>query len=191
MLCAGVSFAVEPEVTPGPPPTPPPSEAVAPQEPLPPPELRPTRAAGRYRYQGEVPEGYHVVSRPRAGLVIAGSVLFGVSYLTTLALGLAWLGDAWAFMPIAGPIITSVNQWARWDKASGSNTYAGAFLDASLLSFYTVIAVFQTALQAAGVTLFTIGLAKPNRWIEKDRVQFTFVPGAPASLGGASLLGLF
>ncbi len=181
ILMAVSAFAAElPPLTEPPPPPPPPplpaSESVAPP-PLPRPsdapflEPLPGRRGGRYAYEGgDVPAGFHLVTRPRTGMLVAGAVVFGVSYLITLYVGLL-LGDGWAVLPLAGPIIVGVN------VATPSSVGVVAFLSGLL-----------TLTQGLGVTLFTLSLTNPYRWLERNGgLQLSVVP----TPGGAAVLGRF
>jgi hypothetical protein len=65
-----------------------------------------------------IPEGYHVESRARKGLVIGGAVTFGALYLLTVLTGAliqsidsidGGSGDEWTpmYVPLAGPFVTA------------------------------------------------------------------------------------
>src|SRR3954454_10582205 len=59
-----------------------------------------------YESDRPVPYGYHVASKARKGLVIAGASVFGGGYALAAMAGLANEPQrGWLFVPLAGPII--------------------------------------------------------------------------------------
>lgn len=111
------------------------------------------------------PNGYHVESQPRRGLVIAGATTFGSAYLITLLAASAIADDAddWdssdddddeskalpLFIPVLGPFIGI------------------ATLDAGPVGSGWL--VLDGLTQGAGVAMLIAGLAYPNkRWIRND-----------------------
>jgi hypothetical protein len=105
--------------------------------------------------------GYRTETEPRYGMVVAGSVLFGVGYLAPLSIVAAaeFPNDSeWMAVPVAGPFLTMYRMdWYPWCTGSlecvgqgFGNTFAGIGL------------VLTGVMQAAGVTLLTVGLAAPK-----------------------------
>lgn len=136
------------------------------------------------------PNGYHLESQPRRGLVIAGATTFGSAYLITLlaASAIADHSDDWnnstddddetkalpLFIPVLGPFI-------------GISS-----LDASPLG--SAWLVLDGITQGAGVAMLIAGLAYPNkRWIRNDLgVEWTVAPTrAGHDGGGLGLVGRF
>jgi hypothetical protein len=128
-----------------------------------------------------VPYGYHPETRARKGLVITGSVLFGVLYLlsTLVAAGndSSYDGNRYSalWIPVAGPFV----QMASSNNGSGDDE---AFL-------------LDGVAQAAGVTMLVLGLAFPRTiLVRNDLTSISFVP-TPMKVGhdggGLGLVGRF
>ena len=92
-----------------------------------------------------IPEGYHKATKPRLGLVIGGSVLFGVTWLTSVATGAIGAGFGWSqgdllLIPVAGPF-----------ALLPGSTATGAFF-----------LVLDGLSQAGGIAMLVAGLAAPK-----------------------------
>lgn len=79
------------------------------------------------------------VSRPRTGMIVGGSIMFGVSYLIAVLTAVGFEDGLWA-VPVVGPLA----QMANIDGDASGYAYAG-------LTFWGIV-------QAAGLTLFTLGI---------------------------------
>lgn len=140
--------------------------------------------SGRFRYSGRtVPAGFHLVSEPKWGLVAGGAALMGISTGVMVALAIGFADPVYA-VPLVGPVYT-FSEIARTSSGwfSGFAVFFGGVLMAADL-----------AAQIAGGVMFTLGLAKPSRWLERDapsKPTVTFVPGAAGAPMGASLVGRF
>lgn len=130
--------------------------------------------------EGEpIPPGYHTVKRTRKGLVIGGALTFGITYLVT-ALGGAIAADtgggrgAALFVPVFGP-------YGMVGEDAGAT---GSFL-----------LVLNSLTQAAGVTMLSVGLAKPKSVLVRDDLAKIEVTPAPMTFGansaGFGLVGRF
>jgi hypothetical protein len=130
--------------------------------------------------EGEpIPAGYHAVKRRRKGLLIGGALTFGITYLVT-ALGGAIAADAGGgrgaalIAPVFGP-------FAMLGKDVGAT---GSFL-----------LVLDSLAQAAGITMFSIGMAKPSAVLVRDDLAKIEVRPAPMTFGasgaGFGLVGRF
>jgi hypothetical protein len=122
-----------------------------------------------FEYRGEVPEGFRLVEQPRAGLVVPGGIMFGVGYGLTAALGLG-LGRPAALVPIAGPVLFTVQSWQPFGYGLGflANT------------FLVILAATEVALQVTGAVLLIAGFGSPKRWLERIPVT---IAASPAGLG--------
>lgn len=123
----------------------------------------------RFKLQGKlVPEGFHVVSAPRWALVGAGAGLFVVGYGSTLAFA-AMTNDAAGFVPVAGPVLQTVNAW-EWVAAGSTSGWFGSerFWRGFAAVFYTCVTITQTAAQVAGLVLAIVGASTEQRWLERD-----------------------
>jgi hypothetical protein len=107
-----------------------------------------------------VPNGYHVVTNQRTGLLIAGSVTFGVFY------GLSFMGaingksdnSKWLYVPVVGPLAYLANY--------KDNTYGLA----------TIGLVFDAAAQAAGITMMLLGTTEKTELVRNDIARVRVVP---------------
>jgi hypothetical protein len=125
------------------------------------------------------PPGYHRSMRMRRGPIIAGSILFGITYTTTV-LSAAALRDAgnstygWLYLPAIGPLIDLTN--------SGSAT-ASTFL------------VLDGLAQSAGLALLIWGLTSPSPVIVRNQIDAPRVMPAPILFAhggsGFGLVGMF
>jgi hypothetical protein len=123
---------------------------------------------------GTPPNGYHLETRVRKGLVIAGAVTFGTMYLTTV-IGAAFanaLGSSRAsvaFVPIAGPFI------ALRDVPDERGV---------------ALLVIDGVVQAAGATMLIVGLAAQKTVaVRTDSAKVEIMPVVgPGSVG---LVGTF
>ncbi len=164
-------------------PPPPPPIVVAPVQAAP--QERTDRGVARFEYQGTVPEGFHLVTRPRMSFVTAGLAAFSAGYASSVLFAGGLMGDWWALVPLAGPLITAVN---LANRAASGITGLGV-----LSSLYTFLAIIQTAAQVTGAALLIYGVASPEQWLERGPapVRVSLLPGGSGSVLGASLVGQF
>jgi hypothetical protein len=109
-----------------------------------------------------IPHGYHQETRARRGLVIAGSIVFGVTYIYTSLIAAAGeessgqneLGSLW--VPVLGPFM----QMAETDSPLGN-----------------YVLLLDGLAQAAGVTMLVAGLVYPRHvLVRNDLASMTVVP---------------
>ena len=187
----------EPSVQPlgtdaAPPPAYPPPYYTAP----PPPYGAYPRGPARLRYEegDPIPAGYHVVTRARQGLVIAGTIVFAVSY--GIALGVALIDDfndqtSWLAIPLAGPWLMMYNRaQPRCDTSSQSGDICFEQDLETILRFYLAV---DGVAQAAGATMLGFGAAGRKLLVRDD--SYASVRVLPARVGssgyGAMLAGRF
>lgn len=121
---------------------------------------------------GGVPPGFHFEERPRKGLVIAGSVVFGALYTASAIPGAMSLSEPnalnWLLVPVAGPIVLSASMFGH------SGDFAG------LSTIFGIILIVDGVGQLAGLAMLTAGLAATEQHL---------APGPQLSLspGGAQL----
>jgi hypothetical protein len=187
----------DPSVQPIAPAQPPPQPAYPPPNYYPPPQpyrVYPPAGPARLRYEegDPIPPGYHVVQRARQGPVIAGTIVFSVSY--GIALSAAMINDfddqtQWLAIPVAGPWLM---MWDRSRPQCNSQTGSGCVEESleTVLRFYLA---FDGIAQAVGVGLLAFGVAGRKILVRDDsyaRVRFT--PTRIGSTGyGAVLSGRF
>jgi hypothetical protein len=125
----------------------------------------------------------------RKGLVVAGSVLFGSVYLTTLlAAPLGNVGEA----SCAGGVCSAVSRPAKLLilPVAGPFTLLGATDETG-----AVFLVLDGVLQAGGVAMLAAGLAVPKTMlVQSDAHNVTWMP-APMTFGarsaGLGVIGAF
>lgn len=112
-----------------------------------------------YRTGDPVPPGYRVEERGIRGLVIAGSIVFGVPYFISLAVAPNAKRLNWLAVPIVGPYVAAEQVRAceaGYYDASGEwvsedDDYCADEANRSLMRF-------DGLLQASGVAMLTVGL---------------------------------
>jgi len=129
-----------------------------------------------------IPPGYHKAHRKRRGLIVGGAVTFGVLYSVSILV--AATGEdsnpghnklAALFVPVFGPFI----------QLGNSNSATGNFF-----------LVADGLAQAAGVTMFALGLALPETILVRNDLaenapKMTVGPLFAQNGGGLSLTGHF
>jgi hypothetical protein len=126
-----------------------------------------------------IPLGYHTEKKPRRGLIIAGSITFGVSYLLTAVPSLILAGSspetAVGALPVAGPFglfyLATRPPPAKTDNNCGNCS----------LVFGSVFLVDGLA-QAAGVAMLAAGLV-PSKALVPDDVSAIRLMPTPMRLG--------
>lgn len=122
----------------------------------------------RFEYEGAVPAGYRLESRPDLRFLVPGAAVFGVSYVLSqlwLAL-LQW--NASSLIPLAGPLTQFFTE-----RGSLTPSNSGEFN----------LAVFGTVGQVLGAAAIVVGIAKPIRWLERSSLVVAPAPGGMAVLG--------
>ena len=106
--------------------------------------------------------GYRTESEPRVGMIVAGSVLFGVGYLAPLSIVAAAEfpnESIWMAVPVAGPFITMARMdWNEWCSEEQPECTGKGFANA----FAGIGLVLTGLMQAGGATLLIVGAATPN-----------------------------
>jgi len=107
------------------------------------------------------PEGYVEIQGRKRGLIIAGSVLFGTTYLASV---IASVADRMLLIPLAGPMIAG---------------YGTEDPDDEVVYAARLFGTLGTIAQVTGVTLFILGMAqKRTVWLRQDiaGVKFQVTP---------------
>ncbi|HZO15201.1 MAG TPA: hypothetical protein VFB62_18130 [Polyangiaceae bacterium] len=106
--------------------------------------------------------GYRTETEPRVGMIVAGSVLFGVGYLAPLSIVAAAEfpnESIWMAVPVAGPFITMARMdWNEWCSDEQPECTGKGFANA----FAGIGLVLTGLMQAGGATLLIVGAATPN-----------------------------
>jgi hypothetical protein len=138
--------------------------------------------ANQYRYQPmpmelryvegrPIPAGYHVETRPRKGLVISGSIVFGVPYFLSLSVAASskFEPDRWLYAPIFGPFVDLGN------RKENCNTIPNSFGSTTTCSDDSSERFFLMAdglMQVAGSTMLILGLALQQHLLVRDDAPF-------------------
>ena len=177
-----------------PPPQYPPPQYPPPQYPAVPPPAYPPVGPARLHYNDgdPVPAGYRVVHRSIQGLVIAGTVVFCVSY--GIALSVAMIDDfedqtSWLAVPIAGPWLM---MWNRSRPDCDQNSGSGC-VDRSLETILRFYLAVDGVAQAAGALMLAFGVAGRNILVrDYGYASLHLTPGPIGRDGyGAMLSGRF
>ncbi len=152
---------------------PPPGGATygSPYAPAPPP-MGPARM--KYSEGDPIPPGYRVESRTRTGLVIGGSIMFGLLYGFT-AFGASESTDPdtnWLYAPVIGPFI-----------------YAST-LDGELAGIGRFFLYVDGLIQAGGAAMLIVGLVGKTELVRNDIAKVSVVPLVGRTTG-LSLLAEF
>jgi hypothetical protein len=108
-----------------------------------------------------IPYGYHPAKRARRGLVVAGSIVFGATYLYTAMVAAespnsSGGDESWLWIPVLGPVI----QMTQTDSRIG---------DGAL--------ILDTLAQASGVAMFVAGMMYPRTiLVRNDLASMTVAP---------------
>ncbi len=134
--------------------------------------LRPVNGVERFKFQGRVPEGFHLVVN--TGLLNAGIITFAVAWLP-FAVGALITRSPLLRIPFAGPL-------AGYRREG--------FVSPGIEILIVTILVMDVVAQVGGVTLLLAGAISPTRWLERD-ARISLVPTAPGAALGASLVGRY
>jgi hypothetical protein len=120
-----------------------------------------------------VPAGYHVVTRPRIGLVIGGAVTLGVFYMLSVSAGTRTSGAEghWLAVPLIGPFGAAGAHEDACEKKRGTEAYIGC------IDVAPTFEIVDGLGQIVGASLLFAGL------ISRKSI---LVPDAPYRAGGVS-----
>lgn len=133
----------------------------------------------RFRYEGTIPEGYHLVSEVKRSLIGGGAGALVGGYALTLFISL--ISQEWGgAVPVVGPLIFAVQAWQP-------STAGGSLVN----GFIVLGAIIELAAQGAGLGMIIGAVITPEQWLERDLPRVSLVPAAAGSPLGASLVGSF
>jgi hypothetical protein len=122
----------------------------------------------RFEYEGTVPPGYVLQTRPDTRFLVPGVILlpvgYGLSQLWFIFLG--W--NAWSLVPIVGPLTQYFVEQGRVGPLGTGELN---------------LAVIGTVAQVLGATGIIVGLVKPRYWLEQSAVTVVPTPGGVAVAG--------
>jgi len=126
----------------------------------------------RYVEGRPTPAGYHLETRPRKGLVISGSIIFGVPYFLSLSVAASSKteADRWLYVPLLGPFIDLGNR-----KESCSTIGNGNFGSTTTCSEDSSVRFFLMTdglMQSAGALMLILGFALPQRVLVRDDAPY-------------------
>lgn len=127
-----------------------------------------------------IPEGYHVETRARRGLIIGGAVTFGVTYLLSVLVGLSaetadvasgGTGESFTplYIPLAGPFVTIGTA-----EAKGGGIF---------------VLMLDGVAQVAGATMLIGGLASPATKLVRNDFGLSVKPIVTGNTLGFGLSG--
>jgi hypothetical protein len=137
-----------------------------------PPPMGPARM--KYSEGDPIPPGYRVESRTRTGLVVGGSIMFGLMYGLTI-FGASESSDSdtkWLYAPVIGPFI-----------------YAST-LDGELAGVGRFFLYLDGLIQAGGATMLIVGLIGKTELVRNDIAKVSVMPMVGRA-SGLSLVGEF
>lgn len=119
-----------------------------------------------------IPAGYHLETRARKGLVVAGPIVFGVPYFLSLstAASSGYQPDRWLYAPVVGPFVDLANRKEDCTISpgfNGGNNYNCG--DDSVARFFLM---FDGLMQVSGVAMLIFGLALPQQVLVRDDAPF-------------------
>jgi hypothetical protein len=145
----------------------------------------------RYVEGRPIPAGYHLETRPRKGLVVAGPIVFGVPYFLSLSVAASskYNPDRWLYAPVVGPFIDLASRKEECSPSGGGNgvvTYYNCGDDSTTRFFL----MFDGLMQVSGMAMLIFGLALPQSVLVRDDAPFIGSKGksfawsvAPQSFG--------
>jgi hypothetical protein len=137
-----------------------------------------------------VPDGYVLRRRVRRGLVIPGSIVFGVGYALSFAAAMTDkdqdIEKRWLMLPVLGPLVAMATQHKTCNLDTGTPICEKD--DATIIVLATLF-----SMQAVGAALFTWGVASPRERLErKAPIALTLGPSPIGHSGyGVAALGEF
>lgn len=171
------------------------------------PEMRPTYM--EYEPNKPIPPGYRLASGIRKGLVIPGSIMFGISYVISIIPGAVTqesyeydsssngvpFKPSLLFIPVLGPWIAlgTVHDYTPCSSSSYSSFYCSDTDAKTDVAMWRVMLIIDGFSQTAGALLVTLGIAMPwKKLVLTDSVRVQLMP-VPMGHGGQGLamLGTF
>lgn len=157
----------------------------------------------RYVEGRPIPAGYHVETRARKGLIVSGSIIFGIPYLLSMSVAASsrHQPDRWLYAPVVGPFI---NLATRADDCNPNGTSSGVSTTVTCTgdSGVRFFLMMDGLMQTAGATLFVLGLALPQTLLVRDDAPYVGKKGSqfawtvsPYAVGrsgyGLGVIGIF
>jgi hypothetical protein len=135
---------------------------------------------------GLAPEGYHLETSPRTGLIVGGAALWAVPYLVGLK---AADEQPLLVVPVLGPLLSmescSRNPDSNYSSSADQCDYEGLLINALLL--------VDAMLQTGGAAMVAVGFAVPKKeFVRDDSVGLLVMPSSVAGGGpGMTVSGWF
>ncbi len=168
-FAVGLAIASSPAAAQTPPPGPTPANPYYPGYPPPAtnaqpgsPSALPPPARLRYAEGQPIPAGYHLESQPRKGLWLSGALVFGIPYVISVSVAGSSRhdGDRYLYIPAIGPFVDLATRGDDCPTDTGSCA-EGASVERFWLTF-------DGLCQVGGATLFILGMAMPQKFLERD-----------------------
>jgi len=136
----------------------------------------------RYVDGRPIPPGYHMESRPKKGLVVAGSIVFGVAYVfsASVAASSQFTADRWLYLPVFGPFADLASRGSKCTTntvpiSPGVDNTTQFCDDDSGARFFLML---DGLMQVSGATMLILGLALPTRLLVRDDAPYTGSTGS-------------
>jgi hypothetical protein len=131
-----------------------------------------------------VPPGHHLEERRSTGFFVTGSIMFGGSYLASVATGLVSLSEqpgAWSlFIPVVGPLMFVGLYESEPDPCGGP------FLCVDPGPLMPILSVVLGLVQGVGAVFFAIGLPTREVLVRDDTGRVALDVGVDIASDGAS-----
>ncbi len=126
----------------------------------------------RYVEGRPIPGGYHLETRPRKGLVVAGPIVFGVPYFLSLSVAASsrYDPDRWLYAPVVGPFIDLAGR--KEDCTTSPQGTQITYYNCSDDSTTRFFLMFDGLMQVSGMTMLILGLALPQQVLVRDDAPF-------------------
>ena len=126
----------------------------------------------RYVEGRPIPQGYHLETRVKKGLVVSGSILFGVPYLFSISVAASskYAPDRWFYAPVVGPFVNLAtrNEDCNPNYSTGNNVVVCS--GESGARFFIML---DGVMQTAGATMFILGMALQSQILVRDDAPYT------------------
>lgn len=150
-----------------------------------------------YREGDPVPAGYRVIQEPRRGLVIAGSIVLGISYGLSVvgAVGADFEDKSGTLMvPVLGPWLMLALGGAKdrsCDSIDGMVTFSSSSYCGDRSGLRAMLTL-DGLTQAAGAIMLTTGFALPRTRLVRNNFEVSLTPMSLARDGyGLGAIGKF
>jgi hypothetical protein len=143
----------------------------------------------RYVEGRPIPAGYHVETRPRKGLVVSGSIIFGVPYFLSLSVAASskYEPDRWLYAPLFGPFVDLGTRKENCQTYNNGNIGSTTTCQDDSSERFFLMA--DGLMQVAGATMLVLGLVLPQQLLVRDDAPYVGDRGSHFSWAVAPTVG--